>query len=63
VLPCGAGGWRSSCAKSSSTVGADYDFQLAPLLCPTRLRRPLRRAPLAAPPANMKDYSSATVLT
>jgi hypothetical protein len=22
VLPCGAGGWRSSCARISSTVGA-----------------------------------------
>jgi hypothetical protein len=30
VLPCGAGGWHSNCAKSSSTVGLDYDFQRAP---------------------------------
>jgi hypothetical protein len=40
--------------------GLDYDFQLAPPPCPTRPRRPLRRAPLAAPPANKEDYSLAT---
>jgi hypothetical protein len=62
VLPCGAGGWRSNCAKRSSTVGLDYDFRLAPPLCPIRLRRPPRRAPLAAPPAYKDHYSSARVL-
>jgi hypothetical protein len=30
VLPCGAGGWRSSCVRISSTWGLDYDFQLPP---------------------------------
>jgi hypothetical protein len=42
--------------------GLDYDFQLATPLCPTRPHRPLRRAPLAAPPAYKGDYSSASVL-
>jgi hypothetical protein len=31
--------------------GLGYDSQPAPPLCPTRLRRPPRQAPLAAPPA------------
>jgi hypothetical protein len=41
--------------------GLDYDYQLVPPPYPTRPRRPLRRAPLAAPPA-YKDYSSANIL-
>jgi hypothetical protein len=32
--------------------GLGYDSQPAPPLCPTRLRRPDQRAPLAAPPAS-----------
>jgi hypothetical protein len=32
--------------------GLGYDFQPAPPLCPTRLRRPDQRAPSAAPPAS-----------
>jgi hypothetical protein len=32
--------------------GLGYDFQPAPPLCPTHLRRPDQRAPLAAPPAS-----------
>jgi hypothetical protein len=40
----------------------DYDFRPAPPLCPIRLRRPPRRAPLAAPPAYKDNYSSASVL-
>jgi hypothetical protein len=42
--------------------GLDYNFQRAPPLYPTRLRRPLRRAPLAAPPAYMGAHSSTSVL-
>jgi hypothetical protein len=42
--------------------GLDYDFRLALPLCPIRLRRPPRRAPLAAPPAYKEDYSLARVL-
>jgi hypothetical protein len=42
--------------------GLDCDFQPVPPSGPTRPRRPLRRAPLAAPPAHKEDYSSANVL-
>jgi hypothetical protein len=42
--------------------GMDYGFQPAPPPCPTRPRRPLRRAPLTAPPAYKEDYSSASAL-
>jgi hypothetical protein len=42
--------------------GLDYDFRLAPPLCPTRLRRPPRCALLVAPPAYKDDYSSARAL-
>jgi hypothetical protein len=49
--------------RSPRQWGLDYDFWLAPPLCPTRLRRPLRRAPLAAPPAYKEDYSSARIFT
>jgi hypothetical protein len=40
--------------------GLDYDFQPVPPPSPTRPRRPIRWAPMAAPPAHKEDYSSAT---
>jgi hypothetical protein len=42
--------------------GLDFGYQLVPPLCPTRLRRPLRRAPLAAPPAHKGRLLVSTVL-
>jgi hypothetical protein len=50
VLSSATGGWRSNCAKSSSTVGAG--LQLALPLCPNRLRHPAQRGRKAASPAS-----------
>jgi hypothetical protein len=42
--------------------GLDFGFQLVPPPGPTRLRRPLRRAPLAAPPAHKEGLLVSNVL-
>jgi hypothetical protein len=62
VLPWGAGAGAPTAPRALQQWGLGYDFQRAPPPCPTRLRRPLRRAPLAAPPAYKEDYSSTSVL-
>jgi hypothetical protein len=64
-VPCSLveqGAGAPAAPRSPQQWGLDCDFQLAPPLCPTRLRRPLRRAPSAAPPTYKEDYSSASVL-
>jgi hypothetical protein len=58
--PLSSGGWRSSCAKSSSTVGVGLRLpQPAPPRCPNRLRRPAQWARKVASPAS-KETSSST---
>jgi hypothetical protein len=56
--PVEQGVGASATPRAPRQWGLDYDFQLAPPLYPTRLRHPLRRVPLAAPPAYKEDCSS-----
>jgi hypothetical protein len=60
--PVEQGAGAPTAPRAPRQWGLDYDFRPALPLCPIRLRRPPRRAPLAAPPAYQEDYSSARVL-
>jgi transposase InsO family protein len=53
--PCSLEGQGAGARVAPITLqqwGLGYDSKPAPPLCPTRLRRPDQRAPLAAPPAS-----------
>jgi hypothetical protein len=61
--PVEQGAGAPTAPRAPRQWGLDYDFLSAPPLYPIRLRRPPRRALLAAPPAYKEDHSSARTFT